>query len=263
LPSLSTLHARYGDWAVVTGASTGIGREIAKQLASAGFHLALAARSEAALNSLASQIQSEFAVEAIAIPTDLSLPNGTSPITQAMAQRKTGLLVNSAGFGTGGDFLDADLEQQEQMIDLNCRAVVTLCHHFGRRFAQQQRGGIVLLSSIVAFQGVARSANYAATKAYIQSFGEALREELAPSQVDVLCAAPGPTNSGFANRAGMKFDRNAASSEQVARAILEALAKRRAQVVPGGFAKFLYASLMTAPRFARVKIMKGVMKSMT
>jgi hypothetical protein len=139
--------------------------------------------------------------------------------------------------------------------------VLELTHGFARRFAAQSRGGIVLFSSIVATQGVPRSANYAATKAYVHSLAEALAEELAPHGVDVLASAPGPTESGFARRAGMTMA-NAESPVRVAQETLAALGRRR-RVVPGGLAKLLTASLAVTPRFLRVQIMKQVMKSMT
>ena len=114
-----------------------------------------------------------------------------------------GLLIASAGFGTSGPFVDGRLDEELGMIDVNCRAVAALSHAFGRRFVDRKGGGIVLISSLVAFQGVPRAANYAATKAYVQSFAEALRLELKPLGVDVIASAPGPIRSGFATRASM------------------------------------------------------------
>lgn len=117
-----------------------------------------------------------------------------------MVERTTaldiGLLVASAGFGTSGPFVDSDLESELEMIDVNCRAVAALGHHFGRRFANQRRGGMILMSSLVAFQGVPRAANYAATKAYVQSLAEGLRIELAPFGVDVSRRRRAPSSAG-------------------------------------------------------------------
>src|SRR5205823_9088379 len=97
-----------------------------------------------------------------------------------------GLLVAAAGFGTSGAFIDSPLEEELGMFDVNCRAVTTLAHHFGNRFAKARRGGMVLMSSLLAFQGVPGFANYAATKAYVQSLAEGLRLELSPLGVDVV-----------------------------------------------------------------------------
>ena len=100
-------------------------------------------------------------------------------------------------------FIDSDLEVELNMIDLNCRSLAQMTHTFGGRFAKRGRGGIVLMSSLVAFQGVPRAANYAATKAYVQSLAEGIRAELKPLGVSVLASAPGPVKSGFGARAGM------------------------------------------------------------
>lgn len=252
---------RYGQWALVTGASSGIGREIAKELAKRGLKVLLNGRNSEALHQVAQEIRLNQNIEAEVIASDLASPEGVEILVEAAGDRDFGLLVNSAGFGLGGSFLDSQCSQELEMVDVNCRALLELTHAFAKRFAAKRRGGIILLSSIVAFQGAPRSANYAATKAYVQSLGEALGEELHGLGVDVLCSAPGPTESGFGARAGMKLS-NAVSAEVVARQTVAALGRKR-MVVPGSFAKFLYASLMTAPRFLRVKIMKAVMKSMT
>jgi uncharacterized protein len=253
--------ARYGKWAVVTGASSGIGLEIAKGLAQKGLSVALSGRNQERLRSVAAEIHAASQVETLVIPMDLANSGSALRIADVMSNLETGLLVNAAGFGSSGPFTNSDLSQAIEMVDVNCRALLEMTHLFGQRFAKQRRGGIILLSSIVAFQGAPWAANYAATKAYVQSLGEALGEELSSHGVDVLCSAPGPTETGFFARAGMK----ASSSERadvVARQTIEALGRRRL-VVPGNFAKFLHLSLSTAPRFLRVKIMNGVMKSMS
>lgn len=259
--TMTAFAQRYGEWALVTGASSGIGREIAKELAQRGLKVLLHGRNGEALQQVAQEIRLSHGVQAEVIVSDLAQAQGVPLLLEAAGQRDFGLLVNSAGFGSGGSFLDSSAAQELEMVDVNCRALLELTHAFANRFAAKRRGGIILLSSIVAFQGAPRSANYAATKAYVQSLGEALGEELSGLGVDVLCAAPGPTESGFGARAGMKLS-NAVSAAEVAKQTVAALGRKR-MVVPGSFAKFLYASLMTAPRFLRVKIMKAVMKSMT
>ena len=147
------------------------------------------------------------------------------------------------------------------MLQVNCQALLSLTHHFSRYFARQRRGGIILMSSLVAFQGVPFAAHYAATKAYVQSLAEALAIELKPYRVDVLAPAPGPVNSGFASRADMVMNMSL-KSEQLGVPILRALG-RRSTVLPGFLSKFLIYSLKTVPRALKVKIMQQVMKSMT
>lgn len=261
LSSDRKLRSRYGEWAVVTGASSGIGREIARQLAAEGLNLLLVARRQAELDRLQSAICGQGESKAKTLCVDLGIPGASARVFEAAADLDTGLLVNAAGFGLGGLFLDNALGQELSMIDVNCRAPMELTYRFGTRFASQGRGGIILFSSIVAFQGVPRSANYAATKAYVQSLGEALADELSPHGVDVLISKPGPTHSGFAARAGMQLGK-AESAEDVARATLQALGRRRS-VTPGFLSKFLLGSLMTAPRTLRIQIMKAIMRSMT
>ena len=172
-----------------------------------------------------------------------------------------GLLVASAGFGTGGNFLDANIEDEVNMVDVNCSALLRMAHHVAHRFASLLRGGIILMSSLVAFQGVPYSANYAATKAYVQSLAEGLRVEMEAFKVDVLAAAPGPVNSGFGSRADMVMN-GALSPDQVGPSILKALG-RKGTVFPGFFSKFLTASLSMMPRWAKVRVMKLVMGGMT
>ncbi|MBY0507293.1 MAG: SDR family NAD(P)-dependent oxidoreductase [Bryobacteraceae bacterium] len=248
-------------WAVVTGASSGIGREVALRLAQRRVNVVLVARNVEALRSVATCIEASGA-RAVVLPFDLTAPGAAGKIDEATAMLDVALLVNSAGFGSGGAFLDTDLVQEAAMLEVNCRAVLELTHHFARRFARHSRGTIVLLSSIVAFQGVARSANYAATKAYIQSLGEALAQELSGAGVRVLTAIPGPTASGFASRAKMNLGQ-ADTAAAVAEDIVTAIMAGHSRVVPGRTGKILLYSLMTAPRFLRVRIMKAIMRSMT
>lgn len=249
--------SQYGPWAVVTGASNGIGRAVAEQLAQRGLKLVLAARTTSALEQLAASLPTESRI----VPVDLAQPYGPAQLFDATSDLSCGLLVNSAGFGTGGEFLKSPLATELEMIDLNCRALAELSHCFGQRFATQRRGGLIQLGSLVSYQGVAYSANYAATKAYVLSLGEALAEELAPLNVHVLSVTPGPVATGFAARASMTFNQSD-SATKVARDILHALGRRKT-VVPGSHAKLLAFGLDTAPRFIRVQIMKNVMRSMT
>ncbi|BDC51556.1 short-chain dehydrogenase [Bryobacterales bacterium F-183] len=249
-------------WAVVTGASSGIGREVALQLAARGLKLVLVARNAAALQQLATAIPG---TQTRVLPLDLADPAGPAQLDEATRDLDVRVVVNSAGFGSGGPFVTSVLADELAMVDVNCRAVLGITHRFAQRLAlEKQESVIVLLSSIVAFQGVARSANYAATKAYVQSLGEALALELSSTSVRVLTAIPGPTNSGFAARARMDLGNTADTAEQVAKDIVDAIFRPRATtVVPGRMGKILLYALSTAPRFLRVRIMKGIMASMT
>ena len=263
-PALIATHrklARYGTWAVVTGASDGIGRACAVEVASAGLNLVLVARRRATLDALASELRTQHKVEVEVVAADLSTSDGVAAVVEATTSRDVGLLVAAAGYGTSGEFIDNALDDELSMIDLNCRAVAALAHVFGRRFVARGRGGLLLFSSLVAFQGVPRAANYAATKAYVQSLAEGLRLELAPRGVDVVAAAPGPVASGFAARASMTMSFSQTPSE-IARGTLAALG-RWGTVRPGVLSKLLEFSLMLLPRWGRVRMMGIIMRGMT
>jgi short-subunit dehydrogenase len=255
------LRTRYGKWAVITGASSGIGMELTWRLAEAGLDLIITARGQERLRKLADELQETYDVEVIAVPSDVSTIEGVNRVLEVSAPKDVGLFVASAGYGTAGSFLDSSIHSERNMLQVNCDAVLSMTHHFSQVFSQRGKGGIVLFSSLVAFQGVPYSANYAATKAYIQSLAEALYVELKPSGVDVLAAAPGPVNSGFAGRANMKMG-NVLKPEDVGIPILKALG-RRSTVLPGTLSKVLIYSLRTLPRWAKVRAMKVVMGGMT
>ena len=252
---------RYGKWAVVTGASSGIGRAMAVELAAKGLHLVLVARRRAELETIAKDLSARHGVETRVLAIDLANAAASNQIESETKNLDVGLLVTAAGFGTAGDFLDDRLEDELAMLDVNCRAVMQLSLHFGKRFAQRGRGGMILFGSLVGYQGTPRAAHYAATKAYVQTLAEALHVELAPKGVDVLSSAPGPVNSGFSARADMKMGA-AEKPETVVRATLNALGKKMT-VTPGALSKVLAWSLMTAPRSLRVHIMGKIMGSMT
>jgi short-subunit dehydrogenase len=256
----SRLKMRYGPWAVVTGASDGIGKAFADELAREGFSLLLIARRRDVLESLAEKYRANYGIMCEVLACDLARPEAMSQIEAATEGRDAGLLVAAAGFGSSGEFLSNSVEDELLMVDVNCRAVMALAHKFGQRFANRGQGGIVLLSSLLAFQGVPGAANYAATKAYIQSLGEGLGREMAPKGVDVLSVAPGPINSGFARRANLTYSMSQ-SPMVVAQQALKALGKK-GTVRPGYLAKALEVSLSMLPRRGRVRIMQQVMGGM-
>ncbi|WP_315779220.1 MULTISPECIES: SDR family NAD(P)-dependent oxidoreductase [unclassified Bradyrhizobium] len=261
LAQAERLRRAYGAHAVVTGASDGIGRAFAMRLAEAGFGLVLVARREAVLEALAAELESRAGTRPVVISADLSVPEDVARIEREPAHLDVGLLVAAAGFGTSGPFVEGDLAAELNMIDVNCRVLAQLTHLFGRRFAARRRGGIVLMSSLVAFQGVPRAANYAATKAFVQSLAEGLAPELKPLGVDVLASAPGPVMSGFGQRARMAI-RSGQTPDEVAVGTLNKLG-RRTTVRPGLLAKALEASLMLLPRSARAAMLARVMAGMT
>lgn len=255
------LKTQYGPWAIVTGASSGIGHEMALKLAESGLNLVLVARRQAILEQMAKDLSNRYGIEVRSVVQDLAVERSLETLAVQTHDLEVGLLVAAAGFGTSGAFLNSRLEQEVEMLNVNCRSLLGLTWHFSQRFAKQRRGGIVLMSSIVGFQGMPFAAHYAATKAYVQTLAEALYVELAPIGIDVIASAPGPTNSGFGDLAGMKMGK-VLSAAEVAQGTLKALG-RKSTVLPGFLSKLLTYSLVPLPRWARVQIMGGVMKSMT
>ena len=255
------LKTKYGDWAIITGASSGIGLELATQLASAGFNLIINARNLDKLQAVEKQLKSLYPIEIKIVVSDVSETEGIDQIIQSSSGLTIGLLIVSAGFGTSGNFINSSLHAEINMLRVNCEALLALTHHYSQQFVQQKRGGIILMSSMVAFQGTPYSANYAATKAYVQTLAEGLAVELKPKGVDILAAAPGPVESGFSQRANMKMSLSMTPS-QVGIPILKALG-RKTTVLPGMLTKLLVYSLRTVPRWGKIKIMEKVMGGMT
>lgn len=255
------LKRNYSDWVLVTGATSGIGEELARKFGEAGFNLVITGRRENLLTALATELFDAFKVEVVPVPGDLSQPAEVLRLIQATEHLSIGIAVMNAGFGTSGELIAADLEQEVNMLNLNCKALFMLTHHFAKQMSQAQRGAIVLMSSMVGFQGVPNAAHYAATKAYVQSLGEGIARELKPKGVDVLCAAPGPVASGFAKRARMEMGK-ALRPEDVGVPIIKAIG-RKTTVLPGFLTKFLVYNLRLLPRWAKVRIMGKVMAGFT
>ena len=252
---------RYGSWAMVTGASSGIGRACAVELAERGFNLVLVARRIEILESLRADLEEKYAIRVKPLGADLGTAEGNASVLNETESLDIGLYVAAAGFGTSGPFVDTPLSQELAMIDLNCRSVAEHTHVFANRFKNRGCGGIILFSSLVGFQGTPCAANYAATKAYIQVLAEGLRAEMKKYGVDVLAVAPGPVNTEFGERAGMQMG-EADTPDAVAKAAVAALG-RKATVRPGFLGKLLGYSLCITPRPIRVLIMEKVMGGMT
>ncbi len=252
---------KYGEWAIVTGASDGIGKACAIELAKAGYSLVLVARRKQILEQLGEEIGNKYAAKYTVIAADLSVSDDIENLIALTAKLDVGLLLAAAGFGTSGRFIDLPIAEELSMLDVNCRSVIKLTHYFSNVFRLKKRGGIILFSSLLAFQGTPYSANYAATKAYIQTFAEGLRVEMKPFGVDVLSVAPGPVHTGFAARAKMTMN-SAEKPEIVAKGALCALGKK-STIRPGFLAKFLGCSLIILPRFVRVMVMTKIMSGMS
>ncbi|XOV68536.1 MAG: SDR family NAD(P)-dependent oxidoreductase [Fluviicola sp.] len=256
------LKNKYGKWVLITGATSGIGREMAILLGNAGFNLVITGRREQELEGLSSQLFEANKIEVIPMPGDLSIREDVDELLSQTAHLPLGIVILNAGYGTSGKFGATSIDQEVNMLRLNAESLMISAHHFINLIQEQRRtGAIVFLSSMVAFQGVPYTAHYAATKAYVQSLGEALGVELKGSGIDVLNAAPGPVNTGFSSRANLKM-KNAAHPEKIAFNIIKAIGRKRT-VFPDGMTKFLVYSLGMLPRGLKTKVMGSVMKGFT
>jgi short-subunit dehydrogenase len=224
--------------ALVTGASSGIGAAFARRLAADGYDLTLVARSRESLGALAAQAGERHAVEIEVLPADLTRPEDLTRVEARLGQEPGfDLLVNNAGFGTAGPFADIDIEQETQEIRLNVVAVVRLAHAALGPMRARGRGAIVNVSSLAGLAPYPYTATYGATKAFVNSFSEALAEELRGTGVRVQALMPGFTRTEFQQRAGIDPETVPSFAwlepETVVDASLAALARGDVVCIPG------------------------------
>src|SRR5882757_8663653 len=174
------MFAYHGSTALVTGASKGLGEVFAEQLAARGMNLVLVARSLDALEILAKRLSDQYGVQCVALNADLADPGAAERIAAELERRgiQVDLLVNNAGLGLSGNFLSHELKQEQGSIQVNVQALVALSHLFGLRMKQRRKGGIINIASNASFQPLPAMATYAATKAFVLHFSEALSYEL-------------------------------------------------------------------------------------
>lgn len=190
--------------ALITGASAGLGKEFASLFAQDGHDLVLVARSEEKLEALADELSKKHGVAAHVVPADLGKATSTEAIVEATKRLgvQVDFLVNNAGFGSNGPFLELDLAREVEMVEVNITALVKLTHHYARPMKERRFGRIMNIASTAGFQPGPFMATYYATKAFVISFTEALAYELQGSGVTVTCHCPGATRTDFAATAG-------------------------------------------------------------
>src|SRR5689334_1903727 len=193
-----------GQTALVTGASAGIGIDLAECFAKDGYDVILAARTESALQEVADRLARTYGVKAVPIAVDLQAIGGGAKLAAEIERRglSVDVLVNNAGYGYAGAFNGSDRETQLGMIDLNVRSLVELTHIYWPSMLANRRGGVLNVASTAAFQPGPQMAIYYASKAFVLSFSEALWQEARGTQLKVSCLCPGPTLSKFRARAG-------------------------------------------------------------
>jgi hypothetical protein len=234
-----------GKWALVTGASSGIGVALARELAAAGVNLILTARRVERLQAVAAELGAGFGVEVRVLPADLNQRAAAAELFAATegAGLPVDILINNAGLGQYGRFLDGKLEQELSMVEVNCTSVVHLTRLFVPKMVERKRGWVLVLASTASYQPVPYMATYAASKAFDRFFAEGLAAEVERYGVHVTALCPGPTESEFFLVAGSReMDRSMKrqSVVEVARIGLEALYGGRRAVIP-----YLGGRLMT------------------
>lgn len=241
--------------ALITGASFGIGAAFAQALATRKNDLILVARSQDKLNQLAQELQQQHNIKVEVLVQDLIVPGAAKSVYEAVTQKEISvdLLINNAGFGTYGAFSDSSLPKQLEMIQLNILSLVDLTYQFLPQMQQRGSGAIINLGSIASYYPMPYMAVYAATKAFVLSFSEALQAENQARGVKVLAVCPGPTKTNFFDVAGFEEfasgsagDKTSATPESVVKDALKALEGQASTVISGGFPNQVLVNL---PRF--------------
>lgn len=253
--------------ALITGASLGIGRDLAEQFAKHGHNVILVARSEGKLRELAQQLSQRYGVQAHVIAQDLSLPDAAQRLYDAVqAQRlRVDILVNNAGFANYGMFHSLPLANQLEMIQLNVTTLVALTHLFAQDMVARRSGRILNVASTAAFQPGPLMAIYYATKAFVLHFSEAIHNELSPQGITVTALCPGPTESEFQARAAMQDARmvqsGMMSSQAVAEQGYQALMRGTSSYIPGWRNRFLAFTVRLSPRDMVTRLVRNLQES--
>ncbi len=255
--------------ALVTGGTSGIGLELCRLLARDGYGLVIVARDKRELRRTAKSLSKEFGVRALAIPADLSDPGSPEQVFRQVERKglKIDVLVNNAGFGTYGPFLDSDPATQLQMIQVNVAALTSLTRLFLPQMVRRGSGRVLNVASTAAFQPGPLMAVYYASKAYVLSFSQAIGNEVAGTGVTVTALCPGPTATGFQQRAGLAGQSklfsvlSMMSAEQVALAGYRAMLQGRAVVIPGARNRALNIIERFLPRSTVVEYVRRMQES--
>ena len=253
---------RFGPWALVTGASSGIGKEFVRQLAASGLNVALVARRETLLYEVGQGIAKDFNVEYRTVVADLSQEGFLDKLAKATNDLDIGIVVSNAGTGNPGEFLKIDRGELEKLLRLNTLAHLDIAHHFGQRLVGRGQGGLLFVGAMGADKGVPYMANDGGAKAYVQSFSEGLHVELKPLGVHVTVLPPGFTDTDVIAKFGLTPDSMPMSPMTVEQCVsegLKALRDNRSMIIPGRLNRFMNAVVpaslvrgMTAKIFKRM-----------
>jgi len=253
----------YGEWALVTGASSGIGKEFCYQLANRGMNIILVARRKEIIEKIALDIEHKNGVKTRIINIDITQDSATEIIFQNVQDLEVGFLVNNAGFGSFGDFHITQLNKYENMIKLNCLVPVLLSYKFLIKMIQRKKGGIIFLSSKSAYQPTPFFSVYGATKVFNLFLGEALWSEYKKHGIHVLSLSPGLVNTEFQKNAGVTPDRKGIMWSQPKDVVKTALSSIgiKSSVIHGNLDKFLAFLIRLSPRKLSIRLAGLVARS--
>ena len=264
-PTTTKFHAHYGPWAVVAGASAGLGAEFATQLAARGLNLVLIARRKELLDELSAKLTREYAIEVQPLELDLAREDAGAVVEAATSDIEVGLLVYNAALSMIGPYLQTSLQDHLDEVAINCRAPLTLSYILGQKMVKRRRGGIVLMSSLSSSQGSALITNYTATKAYNRLLAEGLWEELRTQGVDVIACSPSavstPNYIASAPRSG-RISASTMTPHAVVSETLVALGKQPV-IIPGWSNRLANVFMQRVlPHKTAIKLMGRVMRGM-
>jgi short-subunit dehydrogenase len=239
--------------ALITGASAGIGQEFARQLARKGYGLVLVARRQEKLEELAAELAARYNVETDVLAVDLATQEGVAAVEKKLGEGDVDLLVNSAGFGTLGEFAELSPERELEEIDLNVKALVALTHAALGPMVERGSGTVINLGSVGSFTPCPYMSTYVASKAFVLFFSESVHEEVRAKGVTVTCLCPGFVRTEFQETAGQDFEKMTTPGQQTPRQVVTAALKGadagKAIVVPGALNSVMAQSGRFAPRF--------------
>ena len=240
-------------WALVTGASSGIGKELAEELAHRGTNLVVVARRENLLTDLATNLEKKYGVKVVVHAMDLTAPDAAVALTEFLKEYEVSILVNNAGFAATGPVLDTEWATYRRMLDLNMGFLCELTYRMLPDLKRRDQARILNVGSIAGYQGVSNMVIYSATKAFVNNFTEGLQWELHGSNVAATCLQPGKTESEFFDVAHMRGTRFVKSGVMSARAVarqgIDAMQKGKPSLVTGWMNKISIFGLRLSPRW--------------
>jgi short-subunit dehydrogenase len=252
-------------YALITGASKGIGKAFAESLARRKIDLLLVARTESLLKQLGDDLKKQYGVQVQYLSLDLSLPNSPQKISQWIAENKYAvqILVNNAGYGLWGNFSELKLQEQNEMITVNISTMINLTYLMIPQMRTQKEAYILNVCSTAAYQAVPTLTLYAAAKAFVLSFSRGLRHELRSTSISVSCISPGPTKTNFVERAGMFHmqklsDKMSMSAESVAETGIKGMLRKKAEIIPGLTNKISVVATRFTPKTLVERIAAGL-----